>query len=425
MERRGPQGLKFAGLFAAGAALTAGQRLLQAARLRHRQDGWRRSAGVVLRGPESTFILSAFGLKLPDPPHPDHPHTDPPARLAAGLHAFLAAEPAPRVRVRRGAAADQAEPFDSVTYSLGVDSWVEGAERFLPPRRWDQSLLRTHDSVAHLPAFAFVARIGPRDQVDLWARVNHVATDGVPAQELISRLEARWGIAESVTFPNPTTFAPFELPQPVDGRGDAAALQTFLDLSPLIAWRGKANKSLPEPITLSAALMWCLSRHPTFAKLQMGTTVDIPPVGDLGRGVGVISIRPGDFESGPTGLKAYVTAFNRELSLVRRRASAGCQLLDATAPIPPACARAMLHQALRQGKAFGTFALSVLKDAKVFGAPIGEIGHDDGFLALGSAALTANNGSKVACATIKGAATRIGGHPAAIREAISRIANDD
>lgn len=81
--------------------------------------------------------------------------------------------------------------------------------------------------------------------------------------------------------------------------------------------------------------------------------------------------------------------------------------------------------ALRQGKAFGTFALSVLKDAKVFGAPIGEIGHDDGFLALGSAALTANNGSKVACATIKGAATRIGGHPAAIREAISRIANDD
>lgn len=53
----------------------------------------------------------------------------------------------------------------------------------------------------------------------------------------------------------------------------------------------------------------------------MGTTVDIPPVGDLGRGVGVISIRPGDFESGPTGLKAYVTAFNRELSLVRRRAS--------------------------------------------------------------------------------------------------------
>jgi hypothetical protein len=74
-------------------------------------------------------------------------------------------------------------------------------------------------------------------------------------------------------------------------------------------------------------------------------------------------------------------------------------------------------------RAFGTMGLTILKDAKVFGAPLGDAGHAHGFIAIGRMALPTSNGQRVGCVTIKGPRHRIERYPELIREAISRTSD--
>jgi hypothetical protein len=196
--------------------------------------------------------------------------------------------------------------------------------------------------------------------------------------------------------------------------------KAFIDFAPLIAWRKRENARLPEPMTISAALLWGLATHPSFAGLHMGTTVEVAATGSLERGVGVVVVRPSDYFEDADGLAQYVRAFNRQTDLTRRRASSGCRTLDAAALIPPSIAAALLRYALEQGTvAFGSVGLTILKDAKVFGAPIGDAGHDNGFLAVGSMTLPTSGGGMVGCVTIKGPAATVAKYPAALQEVLN------
>lgn len=405
-----------AALFGSGVVLAGVESALQALRLRRRLDGWRRSAGLVLRGMESTFVLSAFGLRLPG----SSTHS-PEALLLDGLRSFFEAESIPRVRVRRGTTQNCPEAFPSVSFSLGFEQWADDPARFIRPARWDANLRHTDATPEHAVMVELVARVSPDRCVDLWGRVNHVAIDGAAMQESFTRLEQKWGSDLSVKFPSVEAFGGYQGPRSVEGREDLEERQAFVDFSRLIDWRGKANKLLPEPMTLSAAFLWCLSRHTFFAPIQMGTTVDIPPVAGLGRGVGVISIRPAGFPNTVDGLRQYVARFNQEMRRTRERRSRGCRLLDATAALPARCARALLHRGLLSGKPFGSLAVSMLKDARVFGAAIGEVGHADGFIAIGSVALDAQDGRKVGCVSIKAPSGSSAHHFEAIRSAIDQM----
>jgi hypothetical protein len=95
--------------------------------------------------------------------------------------------------------------------------------------------------------------------------------------------------------------------------------------------------------------------------------------------------------------------------------------IDAAGLIPARLETALLRHALDQGdKAFGSLALTILKDARVFGAPLADAGHADGFIALGSAALEAGDGRKVGCVTVKGPGQRIADYPKLLSEAIGQ-----
>ena len=60
----------------------------------------------------------------------------------------------------------------------------------------------------------------------------------------------------------------------------------------------------------------------------------------------------------------------------------------------------------------------MLRDAKVFGAPIGDVGHPDGFIAIGSVALPTRDERKVGCVTVKGPASRVCNYPALLEAAV-------
>jgi len=114
------------------------------------------------------------------------------------------------------------------------------------------------------------------------------------------------------------------------------------------------------------------------------------------------------------------------MATTRRRESDGGKTLDAAAFLAPHRARALLRHALdASGSAFGSLGLTMLKDAKVFGAPIAGSGHAGGFIAIGSVSFRTASGSTVGCVTAKGPAARIAAYPRILQDIIDSCTLSD
>lgn len=388
-------------LFAAASAVACNRALIGLG-IVPRPDGWRRAAGLVLAGECSTFVLASFGLRAPI----DRAATD------TAIRDELSSELILRCSVRPVGIEHRAEPSPCPDAAIRIDPWTDGSGRFVPPDVWP----RTDNTAGALPLVAVVCRLDGRGRCDLWMRFNHAAIDGVPAQAVLSRIRSRWGSAEVVTFPTPEAFAPLERPRPSPGRDGLAECQAFVDFSPLTRWRARLNAAGGTPVPLSAALLWCLSRHPRWSAKFLGSTVEVPASALHPSGVGVVVLRPGDFQDP----RAYAAAFQRAIDATRRRATPAQATLDAIARLSPRTARRLLLHALcRAPSAFGSGALTMLRDAEVFGAPIADAGHDDGFMAIGRIDLPTIDARRVGCLCVKGPAGSIADVPSAVRAALA------
>jgi hypothetical protein len=408
---------------AAAGGMVLLSRLALRAGLKRPVDGWRRAMGLLLRGEATMFVLSALdidvwhGIERPPPPGVEASE----ACLTRRLDEFFAGEPDVHIRIRRGAVEDRVEACGHPSYTLRFEPAREGAARFLQPDEWrgDDRDRLVDESAA--PFLNVVCRVFSDGRADVWARVNHVGGDGVPTQEVMTRLQGSFGFSEGFRYPSPGVFEPCSTPRPCPGRPELAEVSAFIDFAPLQAWRRRENARLPEPMTVCAAILWCLARHDSFAGLHMGTTAHVPAIGGMGRGVGLIVVRPADYFVRSDGLLEYVRDFNRELALSRRRASAGWKAIDETALLPTRLAKAKLYDGLKRGGAgFGSLVVTMVKDALVFGAPIGDVGWADGIISIGSIDLPTDGGGRVGCISAKGPMARIAEYPRFIREAIYR-----
>lgn len=397
--------------------------------IRKRRDGWRNATGLVLRGEASMFVLSAFGLNAGLQEKSDRSLTTEEAqsRIAERLYTFFAGEPACRVRIIDHREESTPEHTGSPCYTLGFLPWIDGPERFIKPTDWcagpHSPFDATREAPNTSPLFNTVCRIGPRGECDLWLRINHVGADGVPMQEMLTRLESAWGSHSLVLFPTPEDFEPYAQPRPSPGRDDLAEVQFFADFGPLLRWRERENRRLDQPMTVAAAILWQLAKMPEFHRLRLATTVDMPASDEIPRGVAAIVCNPAVEQQlpHPHGLAHYVQAFNRVLTDSRRRKGTGCVMLDAAAFLPPSLAKPLLRFALtKASRTFGSAGLTMIKDARVFGAPIAEVGHNRGFMAIGSLSLPCTDGRPggVGCITAKAASRSVGSYPRLIRQAI-------
>lgn len=385
-------------LLTAATLLTLNRALL-ALKLRPRTDAWRRTAQIMLGGEASTFILSAFALNLAsDAPASTETH------LARRLHDFLATEPLSYIRVTRTPELHALSRAAAPNYTLRIEPAPEGPARFAAPLNWQGDHRPSHHPApGDVPLLEIVARLPSSTEADLWIRINHAALDGQPAQELLTRLQQQWGTNANLTFPTPDEFAPFTAPRPSPGRADLAECQLFLDFAPLLAWRRATNARLSAPMTTAAAILWQLARHEPFQNIHFGATAELPADTRPNRGVGVLTIRPNDHHRAADPFASYVNTFNAALAATRARTDSGSKILQAVAHLPPRRARTLLTHALENAPtAFGSAALTMLKDAQIFGAPIAETGHPFGFLAIGNLNLpTANPSTKVGSVTLK------------------------
>lgn len=417
----------------AASSLVLANRVLLRLRVRPRRDGWRRAVSVALREEPSTFVLSAFGLASEVPGEPARTDGQRQAFVAARLRAALVNEPAMRVRVRAGRYEDVPEAAPAAEYTLAFQDWIESPLRFVRPDRWDG----VRSNVDHgggndtAPVCNIVCRTHPAHGVDLWIRFNHIAIDGAEAQDIITRLAAALGPVRSVLFPTYDEFARYAGVWSA-GRANASETQGFFDFAPLLAWRKRENADLASPMTVAAAMIWNLAQCPEFGSLYFGTTVDTPaqPGTRLARGVGIVVIRPASYANRRNGLARYVRDFNAQLERSRLRDTAAWNTLDAAARLPPALAGALLRHALEHvPSTFGHMGLTMLKDVPVFGAPLGDVGHPNGFLAVGNIALpTASSGesaARVGCITAKGPTGTISGYPSLLRGMFARLAAEN
>ena len=364
--------------------------------------GWRRVTGIGLRSVGSKFALTAFGLHSG---FDGADQSDARDHLLSRLGGFFETEPCGKLRLvdQRGCRVGVPGVDGLTCFAFHMEVLRDAGDRFSPPRFFCESAAGEQliDVVCRL---SFDPRV-----VDVWMQFHHAAVDGVPMQEMMSRLERAWGKAQDVTFP-----APGERPTAgawhVPGERPIHHACDFVDFAPLLAAR-RALDTSPRP-AVAALLLWHLAKQDGFRDKRFASTVDVPP-GERGepRCVDFVVIRPADFADVPS----FSRAFDLQVEACRTRRSATQAAMQMLTLLPPRLALAALKlNAARTNATFGTVGLSILRDAQVFLAPMSDTGFDDGFLSIGNMELPAGDGGRVASVSVKGDP----GKPAALLTAV-------
>lgn len=279
---------------------------------------------------------------------------------------------------------------------------------------------------------SWIGRIdAARGTVDLWVSAHHAGLDGVPLQDMLNRLQSKWGVGGEVTFPAPTLPRAFTGPVACHVPAERAVDQvvTFADLTPVLRLRrqltAEHGATIGGDVTLGALLGWLLTLEPEFGGVRVASTVDVAASSGYQRDVDVVSLRPDDYRhAGPwAGLPDYAREFNRLIAAARARTSPVRQGMQ-TAGLLPAWAHATAVRAnpASLDDTFGTLCITIVRDARVFIAPMTDLGLGHGFFAIGSATLPSESGGCVTAVSIKGEGGRIGYYPGILQRAIDRAA---
>lgn len=302
----------------------------------------------------------------------------------------------------------------------------DAARRFRPP---EFHLRRT----LGFGFLSVVMRVAPRARTtDVWMSAHHVGLDGVPLQELVSGLERAWGTGEDVRFPAPDRDRPFMEARgcSAPGERDVHELLTFVDFSPVLALRQALNArhqaAIGAPMTFGTLIAWLLNQEPEFAGVRIASTVDVAASGGYERDVDVVPLRPADFATGRDpwdGLVAFAKEFNRLISLSRLRTSPLRRNLQTAGLLPARVhSRAVYSDPSALDDTFGSLCVTIIRDARVFVAPMADLGLGHGFFAIGSTNLPAADGGRVTAVSIKGDAGTVARRHAALLRVVGRCA---
>ncbi|HEX4609782.1 MAG TPA: hypothetical protein VH092_16405 [Urbifossiella sp.] len=468
------------GLAAAGPVLV-GKTLVKLG-LKTPPEAWRKLLGVGLRDEPSKFALSAFGLRVAAAELPARLHdflrTEPEAACAlthsrrfCARHGFdtidLVVQHFDMAGVLTGMTvlADPARPAGldesarAAVHTAVVRSYqatariperrrpaelAAGAARGLGPaavaylgrllkaaclttepvdtlRRFEPPAVADRRGLGH-NAYTFAARTDGGGTADIWGVAHHVAADGVPFQELFTRLERAWG-TDPVAFPAPgTVFGPRRAFHP--GEREVFESLSFHDFAPLLRLRKRVNAelgpALGQDVPVGALLVWVLAREPEFAGAKFASTVDVAATPTRERAVDLVPRRPADFGD---DLAAFARSYLDGIAASRERRSPVQQAGADLSHLPPRLFRALLEASPAQlAETFGEIGLSVIRDAKVFIAPLSDVAYPGGFFAVGGVGLPAVGGGTVGAVTVKGTRDQAGTYPAALTRALGRCA---
>jgi len=307
----------------------------------------------------------------------------------------------------------------SAACQVSFEAMPESTGRFLPP---DFRFRRS----AGCSGLNVVARLSQDFRsVDVWLQIHHVAADGVPIQEMLVRLEKAWGVRQLPAFPedNPAKEPRVISVQPSPEERRICEVVDFINFQPLLAWREAMNARYRErmggPAPVVCALLWQLARQPEFAGRKFSTTVDVPPTAAHARAVAMVGMRPADYSPDGSGFADFARDYLHQLAKARARGTAGWRMIRQVALLPAWLGEKALKVGAPQGRQlFGTVGVSIIKDARVFSAPLEDVGWYESFLAIGNLSLPCGGNGTVAAITARGEAQTVREYPRAVRLAI-------
>ncbi len=250
-------------------------------------------------------------------------------------------------------------------------------------------------------------------EVDLWCQFNHVAVDGLPMQEFLSRLKKDWGEAAPVKYPacGESVFDDVQIRYADDNKSRALC---FVDFKPLLDVRRYLNSHYQEAMggeaTVAGLIMWGLTRHKSYVKEKILLPVDAGE-NDGDRNLGFVIIRPRRSVGQGTNTIEDYCKFQKELHrrLELARTASGpvteflalCTLMH---PVGYRLARYIWPQGLDE--ALGTVGLSILRDAEIFISPLTEF-QSGGFIAIGNLAMPTVDGGSATAVSVAGTRTQV------------------
>lgn len=283
-----------------------------------------------------------------------------------------------------------------------------GAARF----KYPDFISRKHPG---LGIFNICCRISSdHREADLWFQVSHIPIDGVPMQEILNDLKARWKTCGRLEFPAPHDGLSENVPVEPElcstkpGRTGQYHASRFIDFRPILKIRKELNDkyagTLASPVTLISMLAWGLAHHEVFAGRKFLFPVDLPGAGGGERTLGFVAIRPSAYfkkESGVDRFLAYQSEFNRKLYKAQSRISDIHKLFNVFALSHPAVywlTKKIMQPVLSE--IVGSVVITTIKDADLFIAPSADI-IIDGFIAFGNCSVPAKNNETAGLVSVK------------------------
>ncbi len=269
-------------------------------------------------------------------------------------------------------------------------------------------------------------------EADMWFQISHIPIDGVPMQEILNDLKARWKTCGDLEFPaiydclKERKRAEPELCSTEKGKAGRYHTSRFIDFRPLLKKRKELNDRyadrLKAPITVISMLGWGLAHHETFADSKFLFPVDLPSHGGKERTLGFVAIRPSVyFNTTATdgGFPAYQAEFNRRLYKAQARISEIHKLFNIFALSHPAIywlTRRFMQPMLSE--IVGSVVITTIRDADLFIAPSADI-IIDGFIAFGNCSVPTRNNEMAGLVSVKSSKEKTAKYISAVEDVIA------
>lgn len=263
-------------------------------------------------------------------------------------------------------------------------------------------------------------------EADLWFQISHISIDGVPMQEVLNSLKARWKTCGDLILPSVSgkkkEISP-ELCSTKGGQNGRYHADQLIDFRPLLKIREDLNKrygtKLSSPITVISMLGWGLAHHHIFSRRRFLFPIDLPSVNNKERTLGFVSIRPSDYIDN-NALKdsflEYQLKFNRKLHRTHARISGIYKLFEIFALLP-APAYWFMQKFMKNlfPEVLGSVVITTIKDADFFIAPFSDV-ILDGFIAFGNFSIPTKDGKVAGAVSVKTTKDKVKQYLGAVEE---------
>ena len=267
---------------------------------------------------------------------------------------------------------------------------------------------------------------GDLKEADLWFQIAHVSIDGVPMQEILNSLKARWKTCGELILPSMSykknPIIP-ELCSTTSGPSGKYHAEKLVDFRPLLKIREELNQKyadkLSSPITVISMLGWGLGQHYIFSKRRFLFPVDLAKSDNRERTLGFVSIRPSKYIDNPglvDSFLEYQLAFNRKLSRAHARINGIYKLFEIFALLPAPVYWFMQRFMIKLfSNVLGSIVITTIKDADFFVAPSSDV-ILEGFIAFGNFSIPTKDGKIAGIVSVKTTKDNVGLYLNAIEE---------